>query len=233
MSYFLDNTSSIINNLELLNKKYFISIYIETIEREISKNTHEITINYKGIGLNLNEETASTTTTITGTTNTLTGIGLFYTNLLDAGIELLYEQFSYIEGFRNCKSDNVLKIFNPLNNISLVSTNNMKFKFDILNINSDRQGGQTIDAIIEYQYVEYWDGINYINLRDYIIKVLTSNIDLETYWENLCIYIAHTSLQLFPKISGIKIDLTVKSNPDGVDPEPGDHGPTYIYGIFD
>ena len=109
----------------------------------------------------------------------------------------------------------------------------MKFKFDIINLKVPRQGGQTIDAFIEYQYINYFDNFNYKYLRDYVIQVLTDPIDIDTYWENLAIYIAQNAIQKFKKIIGIKINLVVLNNPDGDISEPGDHGPTFTYGIFD
>ena len=232
MSYFCDNICPIINNLVIADKLYFVSLYIKTIEEVLDDKTILIKIYLKAIALNKSEHNVVSTANVSGTTNTVVGIDTFYINLLNSGIDLIYKNLASINGFEGCNSNNSITNYNPYNNINLVTSNLMKFKFDILNQKVDRQGGQTVDAYIEYQYNCYYKGPNYENIRNYIIKVLTSTINPDTYWENLCIYIAHNVLSVYKDLSGIKINLVVKNNPDGTIPEPGDHGPTYVFGIF-
>lgn len=232
MSFFC-NSCSIINNLKITNKLYYVAMYLESSEK-INTNDNSIifTINANANAISISNNTSSTSASLTATTNTTNGIGNFYVSLLENITNLIYQQFSSLPGFENCNSDTSLTSYYPLNTINLVSTEIMKFKFDIINLKVSRQGGQTIDAFIEYQYINYFENFNYQNLRDYIIQVLTNPIDIDTYWENLAIYIAQNALQKFKKIIGIKINLVVLSNPDGDISEPGDHGPTYTYGIF-
>jgi len=232
MSYFCDNICPIINNLKIEGKLYYVSLYIDTIEEVLVDKTILIKIFLKAIALNQSEQNVITTANVSGTANTVVGIDTFYINLLNSGIDLIFKDLSSIKGFEGSNLNNSIVNYNPYNNINLVTSNLMKFKFDILNQKVDRQGGQTIDAYIEYQYNCYYKGPNYENIRNYIIKVLNSTINPDTYWENLCIYIAHNVLSVYKDLSGIKINLIVKNNPDGTIPEPGEHGPTYVYGIF-
>ena len=208
-------------------------MYLESSEEtNVVDNTIKFTINIKANAINKSNNTASASASLTDTINTTNGIGNFYVSLLADAVDLIYKKLSSINDFENCNADTSVTSFNPLNTLNLVSTEIMKFKFDILNLKVPRQGGQTIDAFIEYQYINYFENFNYEYLRNYVIKVLTDPIDVETYWENLAIYIAQNAIQKFNKIIGIKVNLVVLSNPNGPTPEPGEHGPTYTYGVF-
>ena len=230
MSYFCDNVCKISNNLEITGKLYFVSIYINTKEEESVDKTITIQIYLNAVAINREGTTAQASASISGTSNTTTGISEFYIQLLNEGVNLIYSDLSMLNGFKRCNINTVTTSFNPLNNNSLESTDIMKFKFDILNLKVDRQEGQTIDVFVEYRYINYYTNFNYKPLRNYIIKVLTSSVDSDSFWENLCIYIAHNALVKFKDILGIKLNFVVKNNPDGANPEPGDHGPTYTYG---
>jgi hypothetical protein len=203
---------------------------LESIKETKIDDTISFSIYLKAEAINRSSVTGSVSANINGTSNTTNGIGNYYVSLLEQGVQLIYSELSTINGFEDCNSDNVINSFNPLNNINLNSTEIMKFKFDILNLHVERQGGQTINVFVEYQYVNYFTNFRYNILRDYIIGVLKSDIDIDTYWENLEIYIAHNALDKFKKIAGIRINLVVLSNP--ID-EAGDHGPTFTYGVFD
>ena len=231
MSYFCDNVCKISNNLEITGKLYFVSIYIYTKEEESADKTITIHIYLNAVAINREGNTSKASANISGTSNTTTDISNFYIKLLNEGVNLIYADLSILKGFNGCNSNTAITSFNPLNNISLESTDVMKFKFDILNLKTDRQEGQTINAFVEYRYINYYSKFNYEYLRNYIIKVLTnSSVDSNAYWEDLCIYIAHNALVKFKDILGITINLVVKNNPDGVNPEYGDHGPIYTYG---
>jgi hypothetical protein len=233
MSFFGNNQNAIINNLFILNKQYYVVVYLETTTLIDSlTNVIFIDIKLKGNCINLDSKTSSASASINGTANTFVSISNFYVSLLNDGVNLLYSAFSLIEGFSNCNNITSFTTYNAINNINQISTNIMKFKFDILNLKIERQGGQTIDAFIEYQYINYYTSFNYINLRDYVIQVLENDTDINSYWEYICIFIAHNALQKFKDIIGIKINLVVLSNPYGEISEPGDHGPTYTYGLF-
>jgi len=232
-SFFCNNTCDIINNLDIANKLYFVAIYLVSIEtNKLKNNTYSIKILLKGVGLNTSSATATTTAGITGTTNTTNGIANFYVSVLNQGVNLIYSNLSQIEDFQNCDSSNTLSIYNPINNINLISTDIMKFYFEILNIKTKRQGGQTVNAYVEYQYVNFYTNFNYESLRTYVKKVIESTVDVDTFWENLVIYIAHNALVKYNEILGIKVRLVVLDNPIGPIIEPGNHGPTYVYGVF-
>jgi len=233
MSFFGNNKVSIINNLSILNKLYYVSIYVKSITHtDLPNKDILIEIKLYGYCINSNSKTSSASCSISGTSNTTNGISNFYVSLLNQGVNLLYSDFSEIEGFSNCNSSTSITSYDDYNNISLVTRNVMKFKFEILNLATNRQGGQTINAYIEYQYVNYYSNFDYENLRNYVIKVLTSTVDENTFWEYLSIYIAHNALQKFKDIIGISVNLVVLNNPDGQTPEYGNHGPTYVYGIY-
>ena len=108
----------------------------------------------------------------------------------------------------------------------------MYFTFDITDLVVNRQGQQTLDVIVCYQYDFFYQNFDYEDLREYIISILESAIDDFTKWEYLAIFIAQTAYMKYEAILGIKIQIIVKDNPNGYLPEPGDHGPTYIYGNF-
>ena len=108
----------------------------------------------------------------------------------------------------------------------------MYFTFDIIDLVVNRQGQQTLNVFVSYQYDFFYKNFSYEDLREYVISILESTIDDFTKWEYLAIFIAQTAYMKYEAILGIKIQIIVKSNPDGYYPEPGDHGPTYIYGKF-
>lgn len=233
MSFFDGNENAIVNNLQILNKLYYVVIFIESINQtDLPNNKILIEIFLKGNGINRNSETSSASANITGTSNTTNGISNFYVSLLNEGVNLLYSNFSSIEGFSNCDNTTSFTNYGILNNINQSSTSTMNFKFDILDLKVHRQEGQTVNAFIEYQYVNFYTNFNYKPLRQYIIGVLESDLDIDAYWEYIEIYIAHTALQKFKDIIGIKIQFVVNDNPTGPNPEPGNHGPIYTYGIF-
>lgn len=231
--FFCEDTCSIINNLNITNKKYFVAIYLVSIEKnKLKKNKYSIKIYLKGVGINTSSKTASTSASISGTTNTTNDIAKFYVSVLNEGVNLIYSNLSTINEFNNCNNSNTISIFNPVNNIDLISTDIMKFDFEILNIKTKRQGGQTVNAYVEYQYVNFYTNFNYDSLRAYIKKVIESTVDPYAYWENLVIYLAHYALNKYKEILGIKIKLVVLDNPIGPFIELGNHGPTYVYGVF-
>jgi len=231
-SFFCNNTCSIINNLNITKKKYFVTIYIESIEKNMENNVYFIKIYLKAIAINTLKNTASTSASISGTTNTTNDIANFYVSVLNQCVNLLYSNLSTINEFNNCNSSNTISIFNPINSINLISTDIMKFDFEILNIKTKRQGGQTVNAYVEYQYVNFYTNFNYESLSAYVKMVIESTVDAYTYWEHLVIYIAHYALIEYKEILGIKIKLVVLDNPIGPVIEPGNHGPTYVYGVF-
>lgn len=232
MSFFRDNKTKIINNLLISNKLYYVASYLDTKEETLDDGSIRFTIYIKAYALNTFGKESTATASLSGTSNTTNGIGNFYVSLLNDAVNLIYQVLSDIPGFENCNSNTVISIINPINVIGLVSTDLMKFQFDILNLKVARQGDQIINAFIKYQYINYFDGFDYRPLRDFVLNVLESTIDIDTFWENLAVYIAHKSIQLFPQIAGIKIELIVLSNPDGEISEPGDHGPVYTYGNY-
>jgi hypothetical protein len=215
-------------------KQYFIVIYVKDIVygKNEDNNTYFIKIALDGIGLNRDNQTATANVTYTGTTNTTNGIASQYVTFFNNAVELLLYDFSYIVGFNNC-SLNVSTIeFNSLNRTSLESKNVMNFSFDILDLVVNRQGQQTLNVFVNYQYNIFYENFDYEPLREYIISILESTIDDLTKWEYLVIFIAQTAYMKYKAISGIKIQIVVESNPNGYYPEPGDHGPTYVYGEF-
>lgn len=235
MSFFGNNENAIVNNLLILNKLYYIVIFIESINQtDLPNNEILIEIFLKGNVINRNSETSSASANITGTSNTTNGISNFYVSFLNEGVNLLYSNFSSIEGFSNCDNTTSFTNYSILNNINQLSTSTMNFKFDILDLKVNRNYGQTLNIFVEYQYINYYTNFSYIPLRQYIIDVFESDIDNNSYWEYICIYIAHTALQKFKEISGIKLYVIIKDNPNpNVEIyEPGNHGPIYTYGIF-
>lgn len=151
---------------------------------------------------------------------------------MNQGVNLIYSNLATINEFNNCDNSNTLSIFNPVNNINLISTDIMKFYFEILRIKTKRQGGQTINAFVEYQYVNFYTNFNYQLFSEYVKEVIESTIDPNAYWENIVIYLAHYALDKYKEILGIKIQLVVLDNPIGPIIEKGDHGPVYVYGVF-
>jgi hypothetical protein len=232
MSFFTDNKSKIINNLMISNKLYYVANYLDSQETNEPDGTIKITIKTKAYAMNNSGKETSASASLSGSTNTTNGIGFFYVSLLGDAVNLIYKTLSTKPGFENCNSKTSIYIDNPLNVISLVSIDTMKFQFDILNLKVPRQEGQTVNALIKYQYVKDFDVFDYKNLRSFVIDVLESTVDKNTYWENLCLYIAHKAIKLFPQICGIKIELIILSNPNGQMSEPGNHGPTYTYGYY-
>jgi hypothetical protein len=232
MSFFGDNKSKIINNLLISNKLYYVANYLDSEETTEPDGTIKITINIKSYAMNNSGKETNASASLSGSTNTTNGVGNFYVRLLDDAVKLIYQLLSTIPGFDNCNSNTVTSITNPLNVIGLVSNDTMKFQFYINNLKVPRQGGQTVNAYISYQYENYFDGFAYEELRNFVIEVLTSTIDINTYWENLAVYIAHKAVKMFKPIVGIKINLIVLDNPNGAYPEYGDHGPIYTYGYY-
>jgi hypothetical protein len=233
MSFFCDNKCKILNNLSITNKLYYVAIYLDSDESiNVDNNNIKITIYVKANVMNTSGKETSASASLSGTSNTLNGIGNFYITLLGQAVNLIYQTISNIPGFENCNSNNVISITNPVNVIGLVPTDVMKFQFYITNLKVARQGGQTVNAYISYQYDNYFDGFDYEDLRNFVIEVLTSKIDIDTYWENLTVYIAHKAVKMFKPIVGIKINLIVLDNPDGPYPEYGDHGPIFTYGYY-
>ena len=233
MAFFGNNENAILNNLYILNKLYYVVIFIESINQtNLPNNEISIEIFLKGNAINRNSETSTASANISGTSNTTNGISNFYVLLLNKCIDLLYSNFSSIKGFANCDNTTSFTNYNILNNINQSSTSTMNFKFDILDLKINRQEEQTVNAFIEYQYINYYTNFNYKPLRQYIIDVLESDLDINAYWEYIEIYIAHNALQKFKDIIGIKIQFVVNDNPTGTNPEPGNHGPIYTYGLI-
>lgn len=232
MSFFCDNKCKIINNLSISNKLYYVANYLDTQETTEPDGTIQFTINTKAYAMNISGKETSASASLSGSTNTTNGIGIFYVSLLLDAVNLIYQVLSSIPGFENCNSKTSIYIDNPLNVINLVSIDTMKFQFDILNLKVPRQEGQTLDVFIKYQYLKDFDGFDYKNLRSFVINVLESTVDKNTYWEHLCLYMAHKAIKLFPQICGIKIEIIVFSNPDGIISEPGNHGPIYTFGYY-
>ena len=233
MSFFGNNENAIVNNLLILNKLYYVVIFIESINQtDLSNNKILFEIFLKGNVINRNSETSSASANISGTSNTTNDISNFYVSLLNEGVDLLYSNFSSIEGFANCDHITSFTNYDILNNINQLSINTTNFKFDILDLKVDRQEGQTLNIFVEYQYVNYYTNTDYTRIRQYIIDIFENNVDIDSYWEYICIYIAHTILQNYNEIIGIKIQVVVKDNPNGKSSEPGNHGPIYSYGII-
>ena len=233
MSFFGNNENAIVNNLHILNKLYYVVIFIESINQtNLPNNEIFFEIFLKGNVINRNSETSSASANISGTSNTTTGISNFYVSLLNEGVDLLYSNFSSIEGFANCNHTTSFTNYDILNNINQFSINTMNFKFDILDLKVNRQEGQTVNIFLEYQYINYYTNTDYIPIRQYIIDIFESDVDNNTKWEYICIYIAHNILQNYNEILGIKIQVIVKDNPNGEISEPGNHGPIYTYGII-
>jgi hypothetical protein len=231
--FFSTNQNQIVNNLSITNKQYFIIIYIENVVYQKVNNTQyyfEITL--QGEGINRNFKTASTSASLTGTTNTTNGISNTYVGFLTQVINLLYHNFSLLPGFQGCSAETSLTSFNAINNVGLTDTNVLKFSFDILNLAVQRQRGQTLDVFVTYRYKNTYQLFDYKVLRQYIIDVLTSTVDENSYWEYLSAFLAQTAYHQYPELEGITIQILAKSNPSGDIPEPGDHGPIYTYGVM-
>ncbi len=107
----------------------------------------------------------------------------------------------------------------------------MFFNFKVLNYHTDRQGGQNMDIDINYKYKQL-QSINYLLIRNDILKLVDVSVDLDQYWETLARIIGDTVLIKYNKyLNGIIVKLTVLPSPIIKSPyEPGFHGPIYIKG---
>jgi len=235
MDYFCDNSCKIINNLMIQDKQYFIVIYIKDIKysKDEKKSVYTIFISLDGVGINLNNNTATCSVTYTGSTNNTDGIANTYVDFFNEAVKLLLSTFSKNPYFKNCSLTTTTREFNAINKIGLVTTDIMYFSFDILNLKVNRQESQIIDVFVSYLYIDFYNIFDYKQLRQEILDILLNVIDANTKWEYLALFIAQTSYHKYNKfISGIKIQIVVKDNPNGNISEPGNHGATYNYGKF-
>lgn len=108
------------------------------------------------------------------------------------------------------------------------------FQFQIQQIKTERQGGQTVTAYVRYALrdkLNFADFPDYKPMRECVLSYFQPSEALprDIYWEVIAAEIGKDLMKNYP-LKGVSVQLQVFPNISGSIVEPGFHGPTYTLG---